>query len=106
RDLTQLMLLQTGVVPSTNAGPSPWGAGGVSKASVQGTRPTMNNLNLDGSDINDPGFNSPTGGVTGNQAGVEAVREFRVLLSSYSAEFGRNAGANIQLVTKSGTNEF
>jgi hypothetical protein len=106
RDLFQLTLLETGVLPTTNAGPSPWGDGGLAKASVEGARPTMNNINLDGGDINDPGFNIPPGGASGVQMGVEAIREFRVLLSGFSAEYGRNAGANIQLVTKSGTNEL
>jgi len=106
RDLFQLTLLQTGVVATTNAGPNPFAEGGITKAAVQGTRPTMNNINLDGGDINDPAFNIPPGGVAGTQMGVEAVQEFRVLLNSYSAEFGRNAGANVQLVTKAGTNEF
>ena len=66
----------------------------------------MNNVNLDGGNINDPGFNIPPGGVAGTQMGVEAVQEYRVLLNSYSAEFGRNAGANVQMVTKSGSNDF
>ena len=106
RDLFQLTELQTGVAPSTNGGTSLWSEGNMTKASVQGVRPTMNNVTLDGGDINDPGYNVPPGGPAGAQLGVEAVREFRVLLNSYSAEYGRNAGANIQYVTKSGTNSW
>jgi hypothetical protein len=106
RDLFQLTELQTGVNPSTNGGSSLWSEGNMSKASVQGSRPTMNNITLDGGDINDPGYNIPPGGPAGAQLGVEAVREFRVLLNSYSAEYGRNGGANIQYITKSGTNHL
>ncbi|PYU17673.1 MAG: hypothetical protein DMG32_27575 [Acidobacteria bacterium] len=106
RDLFQLTALQTGVLPTTNAGPSPWSEGGITKAAVQGSRPTMNNFTLDGADINDPGFNIYPGGPAGAQLGVEAVKEFRVLLNTYSAEYGRNAGANVQFVTKSGTNDL
>jgi carboxypeptidase family protein/TonB-dependent receptor-like protein len=106
RDVFQLTLLQPGVAQTTNAGPNPWADGPIAKATVQGTRPTMNNVTLDGADVNDPAFNLPPGGVSGNQMGVDAVREYRVLSSGYSAEFGRNAGANVQLVTRSGTNEL
>ena len=106
RDLFQLTELQTGVVPSTNGGASLWTEGNMSKASAQGTRPTMNNVTLDGGDINDPGYNVPPGGPAGAQLGVEAVREFRVVLNTYSAEYGRNGGANVQFVTKSGTNSL
>jgi hypothetical protein len=106
RDLSQLILLQTGVIPTTTAGPSPWSDGTITKAAVQGSRPTMNNVTLDGGDINDPGFAAPPGGPTGAQLGVDAIREYRVLLNNYSAEFGRNGGANIQYVTRSGTNLY
>jgi hypothetical protein len=106
RDLFQLTELQTGVAPSTNGGTSLWSEGNMTKASVQGARPTMNDVTMDGGDINDPGYNVPPGGPAGSQLGVEAVREFRVLLNSYSAEYGRNAGANIQYVTKSGTDSL
>ena len=106
RDLFQLTLLQAGVLPTTNAGPNPFAEGGTAKAAVQGARPTMNNLTLDGGDINDPAYNTPPGGVAGVQLGVDGIEEYRVLLSGYSAEFGRSAGANVQYVTKSGTNEF
>ena len=106
RDLFQLTELQTGVVPSTNGGTSLWSEGNMSKASAQGARPTMNNVTLDGGDINDPGYNIPPGGPAGAQLGVEAVREFRVVLNTYSAEYGRNGGANVQFATKSGTNSL
>jgi hypothetical protein len=106
RDLFQFTMLQPAVNPSTNGGSSLWSEGNMSKAAVQGARPTMNNVTLDGGDINDPGYNIPPGGPAGAQLGVEAVREFRVLLNSYSAEYGRNGGANIQYVTKSGTNHL
>lgn len=106
RDLFQLTELQTGVNPSTNGGSSLWSEGNMTKASVQGARPTMNNVTLDGGDINDPGYNVPPAGPSGAQLGVESVREFRVLLNAYSAEFGRNGGANVQYITKSGTNSL
>ncbi len=106
RDFFQLTLLQPGVLPALNAGPNPWGQGGIAKASVNGMRPTYNNITLDGTDVNDPTYNIPPGGAAGAFLGVEAIREFRILTNTMSAEYGRNAGAAINAVTKSGTNEL
>ena len=106
RDLFQLTLLQPGVVATTTANASPWSTGAFFKAASQGVRPSMFNITEDGADINDPGFNVPVGGPAGVQMGVDATDEFRVVQNAYSAEYGRNAGANIQYVTKSGTNGF
>ena len=104
RDLQQLILLQTGASQSSNAGGNAWGQGTINKVAVQGTRPMMNNLTIDGADINDPSFNVPPGTLAGVQLGVDAMQEFRVVLNPYGAEYGRNSGANVQYVTRSGTN--
>ena len=106
RDLSHLIELQVGVAPSTSAGPSPISKGSVGKVAVNGTRQTMTNSTLDGADINDPEFGVPPGGVSGTQLGVEAIQEYRVVLNPYDAEYGRNAGANVQYATKSGTNNW
>jgi Carboxypeptidase regulatory-like domain/TonB dependent receptor len=106
RDLQQLILLQTGAVASSNAGVNSFGLGTVNKVAVQGTRPMMNNLTIDGGDINDPSFNEPPGNLAGVQLGVEAMEEFRVVLNPYAPQYGRNAGANVQYVTRSGTNNL
>lgn len=106
RDLFGLTLLQPGVVPDTNAGGNQFAMGNIFKGATQGTRPSMFNITSDGSDINDPGFNIPPGGPAGVQLGVEATQEYRVLTNAYDAEYGRNAGANVQYVTKSGTNDL
>src|SRR5207302_11416468 len=74
-------------------------------------RGRSNNFLLDGTDMNDgyrnlPAINEP--GVFGDPATilpVEAVGELRVL-SNYEAEYGRNSGAVINIVTKSGTNKW
>lgn len=106
RDFFQLTLLQPGVVPTLNAGPNPWGQGGITKAAVNGMRPTYNNITIDGTDVNDPTYNIPPGGAAGAFLGVEAIREFRILTNTMSAEYGRNAGAAISAVTQSGTNNL
>ena len=106
RDIYQLVLLQPGVVPNPSAGPSPWQKGGVARASVNGQRPTSNNLTIDGMDANEPNYNITPGGAAGVLLGVDAIKEFRIFTDTYSAEYGRNAGSIIQMVTKSGTNRL
>ncbi len=46
------------------------------------------------------------GGTSGNLLGIDAVREFNVLTDTYSAEYGKRAGAQVSVVTQSGTNQF
>ncbi len=85
------------------------GAGGVvapgqgqnESLSINGSRPNTNNYTLDGGDNHDPFFNTPS--VFPNP---DALQEFSIQTSAYSAAFGRNAGAVINAVTRSGTNEF
>ncbi len=50
--------------------------------------------------------NGPAGSAAGTALGTESVREFRVEVNAYGAEFGRNAGGQINVLTKSGTNAF
>jgi hypothetical protein len=70
--------------------------------SVNGSRPRGNNFMIDGQDSNDPS-------VTGRQQVMnnpEIVQEFRLITNQFSAEYGRAAGSVVNLVTKSGTNDF
>ena len=46
------------------------------------------------------------GGTSGDLLGIDAVREFNVLTDTYSAEYGKRAGAQVSVVTQSGTNEL
>ena len=69
---------------------------------VLGNRRTANNVAIDGVptvDL-DNGFSQKL------QVNMDAVREVQVLLSNYQAEYGRNAGSNVNVVTKSGTREL
>ncbi len=69
--------------------------------SINGSRPNTNNYTLDGGDNHDPYFNTPA-----VFPSPDALQEFTIQTSSYSAAGGRNSGARMNAVTKSGTNEF
>jgi hypothetical protein len=104
RSFQQLALLQTGVVAALAAGNDVVG-GRTPKISINGARPEQNNFLLDGTDINNV-YNKTPGSSAGLLLGVEAVQEFQVLTNSYSAEFGRSAGGQINAVTRSGENSI
>jgi len=75
---------------------------------MAGSRGMYTNLTMDGADANSPFFSEQNGGEINPTFTVsqESVREFRVLNSGFSAEFGRSIGGLINVVTKSGTNEY
>lgn len=77
------------------------GAARTSGLSLGGQRGRSNNIMVDGLDNND----EVSGGVRATFS-QEAVREFQVLVGSYSAEFGKATGGAVNIVTKSGTNQF
>jgi hypothetical protein len=95
RDPYQLILLTAGVNASDNTG-----AGGFT---VNGGRTNNNNFRLDGADNNDVEGSTGTGIVTINP---DTTKEFRVITTGYLPEFGRNNGAVVDIVTKSGTNRL
>ena len=76
------------------------GAAATSGLTFAGQRARSNNITVDGLDNND----LDTGGVRATFS-QEAVREFQVLTSAYSAEFGKASGGVVNIVTRSGTNE-
>ncbi len=104
RSFQQLALLQPGVQAALAAGNDVVG-GRTPKISINGARPEQNNFLLDGTDINNV-YNKTPGSAGGVLLGVEAVLEFQVLTSAYSAEFGRSSGGVINAVTRSGANDY
>jgi hypothetical protein len=70
--------------------------------SVNGNRARSNNFTIDGADNNDLSIGGPNYFVD-NQ---DIVAEFQVITNNFSAEYGRNQGAIVNVVTKSGTNQF
>ena len=106
RSFDQLIMLNTGTsnASSNTLNNSAWGM-----FSVTGKRPETNRYIINGVDWiggNAPGsFITPLG-VSQQLLGVEAVREFNVLTDTYSAEYGKRAGGQINIVTSSGTNQW
>lgn len=93
RNVVSLLSLQAGVTSSPDY-----------EGYVAGARSDQSNITLDGVNINDAQSNSVTGPVL--RLNSEAIEEFRVSTTNASASVGRSSGAQIELVTKSGTNSF
>jgi len=93
RNPLALSTLQAGVMPAGQVGPF----------SVNGQRAQSNNFLLDGGDSNDLAINVPD---AVNGFSPDALQEFRILTNTYSADFGRNSGAVVALISKAGTNEY
>ena len=72
---------------------------------ISGGRPTQNSYRLDGAIVNDYS-NAGPGSVLGQNLGVDAIQEFSVLTSNYSAEYGFTSGGVINAITRSGSNTF
>jgi len=109
RDYTKLIFLNPGVAGSPDQITDSPGSFG--EFSMNGARGRSNNYLLDGTDMNDGYRNDPAinqGGVFATPSAIlpiDAVSELRVE-SNFQPEFGRNGGAVVNIVTKSGTNEF
>ncbi len=109
RDFTHLLSLVVGA--TADPGQVSDSPGSFGYLSVNGNRGRANNYLLDGTDMNDGYRNDPAineAGVFGTPATIlpiDAVAEFPVI-SGAEAEYGRNAGAIVNIVTKSGTNEL
>src|SRR5262249_47925597 len=98
RDPYQLTLMSPGTIQSNSL---------LQGISVNGSRERNNNFLLDGTDNNDaeiPGLSLPQPGLAA--LNPDAVQEFRVITSNFLPEFGRNTGAVVDIVSKSGSNEF
>lgn len=110
RNYTQILGLSPGIVADvTNAADLGRGNGGLVGGEggihVNGARAIDNNFQMNGLGINDlAGMGSSTGGVA--IPNPDTIQEFKVQTSQYDASFGRNAGGNVDIVTKSGTNNL
>ncbi len=95
RDPYQLVLLSSGAVTASN------NDGGFA---INGQRDRNNNFLLDGADNNDTSVPGIPGGLV--SANPDSAQEFRVITNNFDAEFGRNTGAIVDVVTRGGTNTF
>jgi hypothetical protein len=109
RDFGKLVAL----VPGATVEPSGVAAiqSGFGQVAINGNRDRSNNYSLDGTDNNDPFFNNSAfnqvgiGGAPASILPIDSVQEFN-LQSHYSAEYGRNTGSVINIISKSGTNQL
>lgn len=102
RNYTDLMSLLPAVTPFPHRDNGSAVAHGLAM-SVNGQDPRANVYLLDGTLLNDF-TNSPAGSAAGTALGMDTVREFRLESNTYSAEYGRNIGGQVNAITKSGTN--
>ena len=109
RDFTKFLVMVPGATGDPSGATDSPGSFGL--FSANGNRGRANNYLLDGTDMNDGYRNLPAineAGVFGTPATIlpiEAISE-AAILSNFEAEYGRNAGAIVNIVTKSGTNDF
>jgi hypothetical protein len=110
RSYDQLIMLNPGVVNYTSQR-----AGGIGTSnsvvgnmfSASGRRPQENLYLLNGVEFTSASeINNTPGGVSGQLLGVDAVREFSVVKDTYGAEYGKRPGAQVNIATASGTNQF
>ena len=110
RSYDQLLTLNPGVVNYTSQR-----AGGIGTSnsvvgnmfSASGRRPQENLYLLNGVEYTSASeINNTPGGVSGQLLGVDAVREFSVVTDTYGAEYGKRPGAQVNIVTASGTNQI
>src|SRR5271170_7700804 len=102
RDTYQFLQLQPGVQAQLGSSGSLFaGSSDAGSVSVNGGRTRANNFSVNGGDANDQFVNTPT-----IQPTPDAVEEFRVITNTFDAEYGRNSGSVVNVITKSGGNAF
>src|SRR5436190_3715727 len=102
RDTYQFLQLQPGVTSTVGSGNQiVYGSDKAGSVSVNGGRGRANNFSVNGGDANDQFVNLPT-----VQPSPDSIQEFRVLTNTFDAEYGRNSGSVVNVITKSGTNDL
>lgn len=110
RSYDQLLTLNPGIINYTSQR-----SGGIGTSNsvvgnmfaVSGRRPQENLFLLNGVEFTSASeINNTPGGTSGQLLGVDAVREFAVVKDTYGADYGKRPGAQINIVTANGTNDF
>ena len=102
RDTYQFLQLQPGVQSQLGSSGSLFaGSDDPGSVSVNGGRTRANNFSVNGGDANDQFVNTPT-----IEPSPDSVEEFRVITNTFDAEYGRNSGSVVNVITKSGGNAF
>jgi outer membrane receptor protein involved in Fe transport len=100
RDSYQFLQLQPGVQSQLgSSGGTFYGSDDAGSVSVNGGRGRSNNFSVNGGDANDQFVNAAV-----VQPSPDAIAEFRVITNTFDAEYGRNSGAVVNVVTQSGSN--
>ncbi|NUQ30789.1 MAG: carboxypeptidase regulatory-like domain-containing protein [Acidobacteriaceae bacterium] len=105
RNYTQVLTMSAGVAGDVNNAATL--GKGTQDVYVNGASSISNNFHMDGADINN--FGSGRAGDFVQQAGIavpnpDSLQEFKIQTTNYDAGFGRDAGANVDVITKSGSN--
>ncbi len=108
RSFDNLITLNAGAINYTALKtPNAPTAGEGNSFSVAGRRPLENLFLLNGIEYSGSSVQSNTpGGVSGQLLGIDAIREFNLVSDTYSAQYGKRAGAQVNIVTQSGTNQL
>src|SRR5580700_6317909 len=106
RDLFSAVTLEPGVAPNPSSAPSLLSNGKAGQVAINGIRPSMTNVLIDGMDATDPVFGYSPAGASGFFLGLNELEEVQVLTQTFNAEYSGHGGAVIDMTTKSGGNEF
>ena len=99
RNYVDLSLLQPGVTQDKNSS-----GNGATSFSVNGAGPRSNNFTLDGAVTQTQEGRNP--GNAGSTLGVDGIKEYKIITSTFAAEYGLAMGSQVVVVSKNGTNQF
>jgi Carboxypeptidase regulatory-like domain len=106
QDLFSAVALEPGVAPDPGSAPSLLSSGKTAQVAINGIRPSMANVLIDGMDATDPVWGFSPAGASGFFLGLDELAQVSVLTQTFNAEYGGHGGAVIEMITKSGSNQF